>query len=135
MSLSETCFLVVEDQPFERNMICQMLIGMGARAVHSAEDGKQALRLLRDAAVDVDVILSDVAMPEVDGIEMLAHLKAAREGLLLMFMSGSGPTLDVAVDIAQARGIEVLGTLLKPVSAERIAALFERRSKDDGQHR
>lgn len=130
MSLRETCFLVVEDHPLQRNFLCQMLVGMGAQAVHGAEDGRQALRLLRDPAVRVDVIVSDVSMPEVDGIEMLAHLNAARQGVPLILMSASAATLDAAVEIAQARGVEVLGTLVKPVSADGVALLLQRhRSK------
>jgi CheY-like chemotaxis protein len=123
MSLRDIKFLVIEDHPFQRNMLRQMLIGMGAETVHSAEDGKEALRLLRDPAVLVDIIISDLAMPEMDGIELLAHLHAAREGVSLIFLSASQSSLRAAVEIAQDSGFQVLGAIAKPVSAENIAPL------------
>ena len=123
MSLRDIRFLVIEDHPFQRNMLRQMLIGMGAETVHGAEDGKEALRLLRDPAVLVDIIISDVAMPEMDGIELLAHLHAVREGVSLIFLSASQSNLDAAVAIAEGGGVQVLGAIAKPASAENIAPL------------
>ena len=123
MPLREISFLVIEDHPFQRNMLRQMLIGMGAATVHSAENGKEALRLLRDPTVLVDIVISDLAMPEMDGIELLAHLHEAREGVSLIFLSASQSNLQAAVDIAEAGGVQVLGAIAKPVSAENIAPL------------
>lgn len=123
MSLQDITFLVVEDHPFQRDMLRQMLIGMGAETVHAAGDGKEALRLLRDPAVLVDIIISDLAMPEMDGIELLAHLHAAREGVSLIFLSAFQSSLHAAVDIAEAGGVHVLGAMVKPFSAESIAPL------------
>jgi CheY-like chemotaxis protein len=104
-------------------MLRQMLIGMGAETIHSAQDGKEALRLLGDPAVLVDIIISDLAMPEMDGIELLAHLQAVREGVSLIFISASESNLHAAVQIAQGSGVHVLGAIVKPVSAENIAPL------------
>lgn len=123
MSLRSINFLVIEDQPFQRNMIRQMLIGMAAQTVHCAGNGKEALRLLGDPAVPVDIVISDLAMPEMDGIELMAHLRAVREGVSLIFLSVSQSALDAAVDIAQAAGVTVLGAILKPISAENLAPL------------
>lgn len=123
MSLRNTHFLVIEDHLFQRNMIRQMLIGMAAQTVHCAENGKEALRLLADPAVLVDIVISDLAMPEMDGIELLAHLGAARKGVSLIFLSVTQSTLDAAVEIAKAAGVPVLGAILKPISAENLAPL------------
>lgn len=123
MTLRDIKFLVIEDHPFQRNMLRQMLIGMGAETVHSAEDGKEALRLLGDPVVLVDIIISDLAMPEMDGIELLAHLQAARKGVSLIFLSASQSSLHAAVEIAQDSGLQVLGAITKPASAENIAPL------------
>lgn len=123
MSLQDIKFLVVEDHPLQRNMLQQMLIGMGAKTVHTAEDGKDALRQLRDPGVLVDIVISDLAMPEMDGIELLSHLQAARAGVSLIFVSASKSTMDAAVDIAEAAGVAVLGALLKPIAPEHLGPL------------
>jgi CheY-like chemotaxis protein len=77
-----------------------------------ARDGKEALRLLRDPTVPVDIIISDPAMPEMDGIELLAQLHAAREDVSLIFLSASQSSLHADVDIAEAGGVHGLGVAL-----------------------
>jgi CheY-like chemotaxis protein len=90
----------------------------------SAQDGKEALRLLGDPGrAGGYIIISDLAMPEMDGIELLAHLQAVREGVSLIFISASESNLHAAVQIAQGSGVHVLGAIVKPVSAENIAPL------------
>ncbi|MBI5278115.1 MAG: response regulator [Burkholderiales bacterium] len=121
MSLREITFLVIEDHPFQRDMLRQLLVGMGAQTVHTAGDGRQALRLLRDPAVTADIVICDVAMPEMDGIELLADLRAVRDGVALVFMSAFESNLHAAVEIARAGGFQLLGALVKPVSTRNIA--------------
>lgn len=124
MSARDVNILVIEDHPFQRNMLRQMLVGLGAKSVHAAENGKDALRLLRDPAVLVDLVISDLAMPEMDGIELLDHLHAARPGVPLIFLSASASTLEAAVGIAEAAGVPVLGAIRKPIAGEQLARLM-----------
>src|SRR4051812_34059509 len=67
--------LVVDDTPFNRQLLARLLRGLGHEPVE-AEDGRQALDRLRDPdAPGIDVILLDIVMPEMDGYEVLAALR------------------------------------------------------------
>lgn len=65
--------LVVEDQPDSANVIAELLRAGGADG-HTAENGHAALQLLRERSFDV--IVSDLEMPEMDGFELMAALRA-----------------------------------------------------------
>jgi len=67
--------LVVDDTPFNRQLLARLLRGLGHEPVE-VEDGREALERLRDAeAPPIDVILLDIVMPEMDGYEVLAALR------------------------------------------------------------
>ncbi|MPZ43667.1 MAG: response regulator [Betaproteobacteria bacterium] len=65
--------LVVEDDPFSRGLLVQLLANQGHRRVEVAADGRQALDRLRHGGVDL--VLLDIEMPQLDGIEVLRRLK------------------------------------------------------------
>ena len=68
--------LVVDDTPFNRRLLVRLLEGIGHAAVE-APDGRQALERLRDAGAEpIDLVLLDIVMPDMDGHETLAALKA-----------------------------------------------------------
>jgi len=68
--------LVVDDTRFNRQLLVRLLTTIGHETVE-AGDGREALALLRNpATAPVDVVLLDIVMPEMDGYETLAALKA-----------------------------------------------------------
>jgi adenylate cyclase len=68
--------LVVDDTAFNRRLLVRLLESIGHEAVE-APDGRRALERLRDPdGAPIDVILLDIVMPELDGYETLAALKA-----------------------------------------------------------
>jgi two-component system, cell cycle sensor histidine kinase and response regulator CckA len=87
--------LVVEDEPGVRRLVCDILQRAG-HVVRSATDGVQALAVLdAEAALDpasrvapVSLVVSDVVMPEMGGIELCAALRERRPGLPVLLMSG-----------------------------------------------
>ncbi len=56
--------------------------------MHEAESGLEALRLVRDEGLKVDLIVSDVMMPEMDGPTMYAEIRALNPGCKVIFVSG-----------------------------------------------
>jgi adenylate cyclase len=68
--------LVVDDTPFNRQLLARLLRGLGHEPVEAA-NGREALERLREPdAGPIDVILLDIVMPEMDGYETLAEIAA-----------------------------------------------------------
>ena len=73
MDARELTFLVAEDHDFQRDMLVQMLVELRAKAVYSAENGRLALDVLKKQG-GVDIVISDLDMPTMDGMEFIRHI-------------------------------------------------------------
>jgi two-component system cell cycle sensor histidine kinase/response regulator CckA len=80
--------LVVEDQQALRHLVGAMLQS-GGYSVVLAENGAEALRLLEQQSEQVDLLLTDIAMPGMNGRELAARASALRPGLRVLYTSGS----------------------------------------------
>ncbi len=79
--------LIVDDAESIRKMVCSMLSFCGYRCVEAA-DGQQALRILKETPESVDLVLTDIVMPEMGGTELAREVAALRPNLPIVFMSG-----------------------------------------------
>jgi CheY-like chemotaxis protein len=123
-SIAAPTVLVVDDDAFVREVLAASLEDAGY-AILEADSGAQALTVLR-ADTRIDVLLSDLTMPGMDGLELIRAAQEIRPGLpaiLLTGYTGAGAALAV--------GATVEGTfslLRKPVTGsqltERIAAIL-----------
>lgn len=68
--------LVVDDQRSIRELVRQALNGLGIRAIVEAADGRQAFEMLKRRPVHL--VISDLNMPTMDGLELLAAVRADR---------------------------------------------------------
>lgn len=78
--------LVVDDDAAVREILVELLADLGHR-VREAGGGAEALRLLADAP-DVDLVISDVQMPEMSGFELADQLAARHDGMKVILISG-----------------------------------------------
>ena len=78
--------LVVDDDAAVREILVELLADSGHR-VREAGGGAEALLLLADAP-DVDLVISDVQMPEMSGFELAEHLTARHDGIKVILISG-----------------------------------------------
>jgi CheY-like chemotaxis protein len=83
---SET-ILLVEDQDAVRNVTAEYLVNAGFRVL-TAQSGTEALELMRDGRAEVDLLLTDVVMPDLSGPELAEALSAVRPGLRVLYLSG-----------------------------------------------
>jgi two-component system, cell cycle sensor histidine kinase and response regulator CckA len=79
--------LIVEDEPAVRSMTCRALQEQGYQ-VMEASDGHEALRLVEQADGALDLIITDVIIPGIDGTELARRASLVRPGLPILFMSG-----------------------------------------------
>lgn len=119
--------LVVEDHDFQRRTTLTLLRGLGVGALHEAADGAAALTLL-DRASAPDVIVCDIDMPGMDGVEFIRHVAERRLASAVVIASGlDGRVLETVRAASQGYGLQVLGAVAKPLttaSLERMLAAY-----------
>src|ERR671921_2098129 len=84
--------LIVDDEPGMRQLLSHVF-GRAGHAVRSAENGAKALELLR--AEPADLVVSDVKMPDMDGIELLRRLRETQPDAAVVLMTAFA-TVDTA---------------------------------------
>lgn len=123
----ESDVLVVDDSAAIRKILQRVLrqTGMAIRNIHEAGNGQEALDLLR--AQSVDLVLTDINMPKMDGIQLLAAVKASpqwRAVPVVMITTEGGET-----KVAEAVRLGAAGYVRKPFTAdqikEKLAGLLE----------
>jgi two-component system cell cycle sensor histidine kinase/response regulator CckA len=80
--------LLVEDEATARAEICRMVRGLGYR-VHTARNGREALRYLEQHPGEIRLVLSDIIMPYMDGGELAERARDRLPGLRFVLMSAS----------------------------------------------
>ena len=114
--------LVVDDSQAVREMIGQALREAGYQVVE-AEDGVAGLAKL-NGEIDISMVLCDVNMPHMDGLEMLSAVKqAARHATLPVFMLTTEGKVDV---IKQAKTLGARGWIIKPFKRDQLVALVRK---------
>ena len=125
MRISGLRFLAVEDHEFQRGLLLKMLAGLGAEDVRAAADGRAALMIVRLQAPPVDIIISDLDMPGMDGLEFMRHLGEAGFPVSIILASAlESPLLASVETMARGYGVRVLGVIPKPVTPEKLMALI-----------
>lgn len=115
--------LIVEDKADFRTMMRDILETAG-HEIDEAENGKAAMRRMDEA--DFDLLVTDVVMPESDGIDLIRTLADRGSRLPILAVSGGGRHLPAAVSLALTEAAGAHRTLFKPFrAAELIAAVDE----------
>jgi two-component system, chemotaxis family, chemotaxis protein CheY len=110
--------LIVDDSAAIRKILQRVLrqTGMSIGTIHEAGDGQEAIELLKTQ--QVRMILSDINMPKMDGLQMLAALKAAPEWCntpVVMITTEGGEA-----KVAEAVRLGAAGYVRKPFTADQI---------------
>ena len=83
--------LLAEDEPLVRNLMEGLLRSWGYRVI-SARNGREAMEIAEKHKGPIDLLVSDVTMPEMEGPELAEKLKAKRPRLRVILLSGYSPT-------------------------------------------
>nr|WP_315254123.1 EAL domain-containing response regulator [uncultured Duganella sp.] len=118
--------LVVEDSAVQRGYLVGLLRQLEFGEILEAGDGNEALRILEDAAEPIFLVLTDLEMPGMDGIELTCQLRERRLTENLIVVSARDPRLlEIIENMAcEDASIGLLGNLLKPVQLEPLAQLL-----------
>jgi CheY-like chemotaxis protein len=117
--------LVVEDHPFQHEYLQNVFHEVGGFKVDTARDGDGALECL--ARHEYDLLLSDLLMPVMDGVQLIQKVAALKKPPALALMSASSRRMLVSAGLAAKNlGISVVGLISKPVELSAVLRLKER---------
>ncbi|MEO7251798.1 MAG: response regulator, partial [Arenimonas sp.] len=126
MDKSAVRILVLDDEPFMLTLLAHMLAGLGFTSVATCDNGTAALQWVDAAGNRPNLILLDLNMPKMDGIEFVRKLvEHEYRGSLILVSGEAERVLQMTVRLVRAHEIAVLGHLRKPVSLEGLAALVD----------
>lgn len=119
--------LVLDDEPFMLKLLARMLTNLGFTEVRTCDNGRAALMLVDSPECHPELILLDINMPQMDGVEFVRHLVEHHFSGSVILVSGEDERVLQSVEkLVRAHKITVLGHLNKPVIPERLAALIAR---------
>lgn len=121
---SRQTVLVVEDHPFQRRALVRVLKAMGIDRVVEAADGSQALALLAAATETIDLVITDLDMPTMDGIALMRQVGQYAPHAGIVLLSAVDPDLLAAVEwLAREQRINLLAILEKPLSTPALRSI------------
>ncbi|MBM6447864.1 response regulator [Pseudomonas mohnii] len=110
MSANISIILVVEDDDIVRMLIVDVLEELEFKVLE-ADGCDQALAFLKDAEQHIDLMMTDVGLPQMDGRELAAQARMLRRELPVLFASGYAESIEVP------EGMHVIG---KPFSIDQL---------------
>jgi len=111
-SLEELKILLVDDDSFMQKLLETVLVDLGFKQIVKAEDGQQALGILKNN--HIDLLLTDIQMPNMNGLELLRQVRCGNTGVsnnLRSIIITSFSNLDT---LGTAIALDVNGFLDKP---------------------
>lgn len=118
-----TAVFVVDDDPFQRDVVTELLHQAGQGPVRHFDDGRGAVDGLGDPSSHPVLIVADLDMAVMDGIELLRHLAECRYTGGLILMSGaSADVLATAADLARLHHLDLRATVRKPLTFDALAS-------------
>jgi CheY-like chemotaxis protein len=110
MSANALIILVVEDDDIVRMLIVDVLEELEFKVLE-AGDGEDALEILKDSTKLIDLMMTDMGLPGMDGKELASEARKLRPSLPILFASGYAESLDIP------QGMQVIG---KPFSIDQL---------------
>ncbi len=113
-AISELSVLVTDDSLTQRQYAKELCKELGVSSLYDAANGVDALDVL--AANKVDVVLIDLEMPIMDGVELIRSIAQKKLNASVIILSAKDPILIASVGtMAEADGLHVIGTFQKPL--------------------
>jgi EAL domain-containing protein (putative c-di-GMP-specific phosphodiesterase class I)/FixJ family two-component response regulator len=121
--------LVVDDEPFVLRTTAAVLSRLGCTHVETSDNVADALKLMSTTKPTIGLVICDLNMPGVDGLELLKRFdEMAYCGDILIISGEDAQTLKMAEALAHARGLSVIGSIAKPIQAEALSNILSQLS-------
>jgi two-component system cell cycle sensor histidine kinase/response regulator CckA len=109
------CLLLVDDEPSVRRSTSKLLASLGY-TIETVGSGEEALELLGRARIDL--LLTDLAMPQMSGVQLAARIRERLPALPIVFMSGNLDSEQLRSEISEGQAV----FLQKPVTLATLAS-------------
>ena len=110
--------MVVDDEVFAQRFVTRILNMLGIGEVLTADNGAEALERLAETDIAIDLIISDIEMPETDGYEMVRKIRYGAvpkyKDVPILILTGQNTDQNVQ----KARFHKINGFIVKPPNAE-----------------
>lgn len=118
---SATSVFVLDDDDFSHELMAGMLNKLGITEIHTATNGKDALQQISTMKIAPDVLICDILMPGMDGMDFLVELSKLHYKGKVMLVSGiAEDILKIAEDVAKTDGINLIGAFVKPIKLDQL---------------
>jgi CheY-like chemotaxis protein len=125
--------LVVDDDDLQRQFLARLLGRAGIGPLFWATNGRSALEAFREEQ-PIDVVVCDLLMPEMDGIEFLKQVGDEGYNPSIVISSGADEDTQREMEsVARTHGLRVLGFIPKPVSVDALLTVLSRHGSQDAQ--
>ncbi len=132
MDVRRCTILVVDDHDFQRQQIIRLLEGLGVGPVLEAASGRAGLSALAARSEPIDIVLCDLDMPGMDGVEFIGHLAERRLARAVAVVSAMEDSiLNTAEAMVKAYGLQVLGTIAKPIRRDALRRCLDAYRRTD----
>ncbi|MBF0624840.1 MAG: response regulator [Magnetococcales bacterium] len=105
--------LIIDDDPGVRALLRAVLEGAGYQVAEESDGNRGVKRYRREGA---DLVITDMLMPEKDGIEVITELRHHNPQVKVVAISGGGRGLDAVFNLDMAQEFGALHTIAKPFS-------------------
>ena len=115
--------LVVDDDQTIRALLREILNNEGHHILE-AIDGKQGMKQFQ--ATRPDLVITDILMPEKDGVELIMELQESDQNVKIIAMSGGGRGLDAEFNLRIAKDFGAVQQLEKPFTRQAVLGAVRR---------
>lgn len=128
--LSSLCVLIVDDDVFARKILTRVLEQLDVTQILEAENGEQALALMAETEQNINLIITDISMPEIDGWSFARRVRYGAverfKSLPILMLTGN----DTDANAQKARTHKINGFVVKPPKVETLSPLISKALKE-----
>lgn len=126
--------LIVEDEEITAEVTASALAQLGAAAIQTAKNGAEALNFMGTDGNNLGLILCDLNMPEMDGLEFLRHVADIECKTPIVLVSGNDTELlNTSERLARVHDLNLLGSISKPITKDKLTGLIALIDRQKGQ--
>lgn len=123
--------LIVDDDPIQVALLTSYFIAMGVSSVDGATNAAEALSKLQENGESIDLVVTDLQMPQMDGLEFMRNIKdTAFSGRFAIVSGVKNNLLGHAAKLAKMHSLDLIGHIQKPITKDSLDTVFLKSHSD-----